>query len=383
MLTSKRAKFTIPPQITYLNCAYMAPLLKSVEKEGIKGLRKKRNPTQVSPQDFFTDTETLRKEYTKLIHAKDPSRIVVIPSVSYGMATVAKNLTIARDQHIIVASEQFPSNYYPWQSLCEEKGASLKSISPPEGFINRGKQWNERILEAINGHTRAVAIGHVHWADGTRFDLEAIRKRTKDVGALLIIDGTQSVGAMPFDVEKIKPDALVCAGYKWLLGPYSIGLAYYGEYFDQGKPVEENWINRQSSEDFSSLVNYQAKYQTGMLRYEVGEHSNFILVPMLLKAIQQLNNWGIGNIQEYCTSIAEESILKLQEKGFVIEDKKCRGSHLFGVRLPQQIDLEKVKASLLKHKVYVSVRGTALRVAPNIYNTDADLKKLVKVLTRL
>jgi len=383
MLTSKRAKFSIPPQITYLNCAYMAPLLKSVEKEGIKGLRKKRNPTQVSPQDFFTDTETLRQEYAKLIHAKDPSRIVLIPSVSYGMATVAKNLTITKDQHIIVASEQFPSNYYPWQSLCEETGASLRSISPPEGFTNRGKQWNERILEAINANTRAVAIGHVHWADGTRFDLEAIRKRTKDVGALLIIDGTQSVGAMPFDVEKIKPDALVCAGYKWLLGPYSLGLAYYGEYFDQGKPVEENWINRQSSEDFSSLVNYQAKYQAGMLRYEVGEHSNFILVPMLLKAIQQLNNWGIGNIQEYCTSIGEESILKLQEKGFVIEDKEWRGSHLFGVRLPQQMDLEKVKASLLKHKVYVSVRGIALRVAPNMYNTEADLQKLVRVLTRL
>lgn len=383
MLTSKRAKFTLPPQITYLNCAYMAPLLKSVEKEGIKGLRKKRNPTQVSPQDFFTDTDALRKEYAKLIRAKNPSRIVLIPSVSYGMATVAKNLSITKDQHIIVASEQFPSNYYPWQSLCEETGASLKSISPPEGFVYRGKQWNERILVAINANTRAVAIGNVHWADGTRFDLEAIRKRTKDVGALLIIDGTQSVGAMPFDVEEIKPDALVCAGYKWLLGPYSLGLAYYGEYFDQGKPVEENWINRQSSEDFSSLVNYQAKYQAGMLRYEVGEHSNFILVPMLLKAIQQLNNWGIDRIQEYCTSIGEESILKLQEKGFVIEDKEWRGSHLFGVRLPQQMELEKVKASLLRHNVYVSVRGNALRVAPNIYNTEADLKKLVKALTRL
>jgi selenocysteine lyase/cysteine desulfurase len=383
MLTSKRAKFTLPPQVTYLNCAYMAPLLKSVEKEGIKGLRKKRNPAQVSPQDFFTDTETLRQEYAKLIHVKDSSRIVVIPSVSYGMATVAKNFNIKKDQHIVVASEQFPSNYHPWQTLCNETGASLKSIAPPEGFTNRGKHWNEKILEAINASTRAVAIGNVHWADGTRFDLEAIRNRTKEVGALLIIDGTQSVGAMPFDVEKIKPDALVCAGYKWLLGPYSLGLAYYGEYFDQGNPVEENWINRQYSEDFASLVNYQAKYQPGLLRYEVGEHSNFILVPMLVNAIQQLNNWGVDRIQEYCSTIGEGSILKLREKGFIIEDKEWRGSHLFGVRLPEKIDLEKVKTSLLKHKVYVSIRGNAIRVAPNIYNTEKDLQKLIKVLTRI
>jgi selenocysteine lyase/cysteine desulfurase len=359
----------------------MAPLLRVAEKEGIKGLRRKRNPTQISAQDFFTDTELLRPEYAKLINARDPARIVTIPSVSYGLATVAKNLSIKKDQHIIVANEQFPSNYYPWQTLCEETGASIKSVAPPEDFVNRGKRWNEKILEAINTNTRAVAIGNVHWADGTRFDLEAIRKRTNEVGALLIIDGTQSVGALPFDVEKIKPDALVCGAYKWLLGPYSIGLAYYGEYFDNGKPIEENWMNRLRSQDFAALVNYQNKYQPGLLRYEVGEHSNFILIPMVMKAIQQLNKWGVERIQEYCKTIGAESILQLKEKGFIIEDEAWRGSHLFGVRLPQGADLEKVKASLLKHKIYVSVRGNAIRVAPNVYNTERDLQKLVKVLS--
>jgi selenocysteine lyase/cysteine desulfurase len=382
MLTSKRSHFTLPPQVTYLNCAYMAPLPKATEKAGIRALRRKRNPSQISPQDFYTDTEILRGEYAKLINVNDPKRIVVIPSVSYGMATVARNINIKKDQHIIVASEQFPSNYYPWQSLCEETGASIKAISPPTEFKDRGKIWNERILEAINSSTRAVAIGNVHWADGTRFDLTAIRKRTSEVGALLIVDGTQSVGAMPFDVEKIKPDALVCAAYKWLMGPYAIGLAYYGEYFNGGKPIEESWINRLLSEDFSALVNYQAAYQPGMLRYEVGEHSNFNLVPMLLKSVEQLNKWKPENIQEYCKAISATSIEKLRAKEFLIEDEAYRGSHLFGIRLPQSVELDKLKASLLKHKVYVSFRGTAVRVAPNVYNTEKDFQKLVKVLSR-
>jgi selenocysteine lyase/cysteine desulfurase len=128
MLTSKRAQFTLPPSVTYLNCAYMAPLLKTVEKAGIKGLRNKRNPVSITPQDFYTDTETLRVEYAKLINAKDPKRIVTVSSVSYGMATVARNIGIKKDQHIIVAGEQFPSNFYPWQSLCEETGASIKKF---------------------------------------------------------------------------------------------------------------------------------------------------------------------------------------------------------------------------------------------------------------
>ena len=383
MLTSKRAQFTIPPSVTYLNCAYMAPLPKVVEKAGLKGLRSKRNPAEITPQDFFSNTEALRTEYAKLINAKDPKRIVVIPSVSYGMATVAKNLNIKKDQHIIVAGEQFPSNYYPLQSLCDETGASIKAIMAPDDFVNRGKRWNEKILEAINSQTRAVAIANVHWADGTRFDLEAIRKRTKEVGALLIVDGTQSVGAMPFDVQKIQPYALVCAGYKWLLGPYSIGLAYYAEYFDTGKPIEQSWMNRLNSEDFSGLVSYENNYQPGMLRYEVGEHSNFTLVPMFIKALEQLNKWNPQRIQEYCKSITQESIDQLQSKGFFIEDAAYRGSHLFGVRLPQHVDLNQVKASFLKHKIYVSVRGTAVRVAPNIYNTEKDLQKLVRVITKI
>ena len=383
ILTCKRARFTLPPQLSYLNCAYMSPLLKDVEKVGVKALRKKRNPTSISAEDFFTDSESLRVEYAKLINASDPKRIVVIPSASYGIANVTKNLNIKKDQHIIIASEQFPSNYYPWKSLCDEKGAELKAVIPPDGFSDRGKRWNEKILESINPQTRAVAIGHVHWADGTRFDLEAIRKRTTEVGALLIIDGTQSVGAFPFDIQKIKPDALICAGYKWLLGPYSIGLAYYGEYFDDGKPVEENWINRLDSENFAGLVNYKDEYHQGALRYEVGEHSNFILVPMLLKAIQQLNNWKPERIQAYCKHIGSEAISQLTEKGFVIEDVAWRASHLFGIRLPEGSSLDAVKQSLVKNKVSVSYRGNAIRVSPNVYNTQKDFQKLLKALVKV
>lgn len=263
---NQRAKFSIPKGTTYLNCAYMSPLLKSVEKAGKSGIERKRNPFQISANDFFSGSEPLRSEFGKLINVKDPKRIVIIPSVSYGLATVVKNAHLNSGDKIIVAAEQFPSNYYPWQRLTLDTKSTLTAIAPPDQMESRGKVWNERILEAIDSKTKIVSLGHVHWADGTRFDLESIRKRTREVGALLVIDGTQSVGALPFDVQKFQPDALICGGYKWLMGPYSIGLAYYGEYFNNGLPIEENWINRQDSENFSSLVIYQSNYQPGALR---------------------------------------------------------------------------------------------------------------------
>jgi selenocysteine lyase/cysteine desulfurase len=379
MISCKRSKFSLPSNLTYLNCAYMSPLLKSVEKAGIRGLRKKRNPGSISPQDFFTESDLLREEFAKLINAPKPNRIVIIPSVSYGLATVARNLNIGPGKKIIVAADQFPSNYYPWLRLAAEHKAEVVTVAPPPEFDQRGKIWNERILEAIDSRTKAVALGNIHWADGTLFSLEEIRKRTHDVGALLIIDGTQSIGALPFDVSRIQPDALICAGYKWLLGPYSIGMAYYSEYFDSGQPIEENWINRLNSEDFAQLVNYQPSYQEGSLRYEVGEHSNFALVPMLLNSIRQVNRWGVENIQSYCKTIGEEAVTLLQQGGYWIEDAAFRSSHLFGIRIGDR-DPQTIKRVLSKNKIYVSFRGDAIRVSPNVYNNKSDMDKLSKIL---
>lgn len=335
MLPSQKSKFSLPQNVTYLNCAYMSPMLKRVEKAGIDGILRKRNPSSISIDDFFHTGELLRKEFARLISAKDPKRIVIIPSVSYGLANVTRNIKVSKSDKIILAAEQFPSNYYPWHSMHSEKGVQLDIINPPDATENRGKKWNEKILNAINSSTRVVALGHVHWADGTLFDLQAIRKRTREVNALLIIDGTQSIGALPFNMKTLQPDALVCGGYKWLMGPYSIGLAYYGEYFDQGKPIEENWINRLHSEDFTGLVNYQENYHTGALRYEVGEHSNFILAPMMLTALQQINEWKPDQIQRYCKKISTRAINRLRDRGYWIEDERFRSHHLFGIRLPK------------------------------------------------
>jgi len=379
MISNQREKFSLPKDSVYLNCAYMSPLLKTVEKKGIDGILKKRNPAVVAPDDFFSDTEKIRQEFSKLIKGR-ANRIVLVPSVSYGMANVVRNLKVSASDNIIVTAEQFPSNYYPWHRLQQDTRVNLRVVAPPDTRTNRGALWNERLLEAIDRNTKVVALGNVHWADGTLFKLEEIRKRTRDVGALLVIDGTQSVGALPFSVEEIQPDALVCGGYKWLMGPYSLGLAYYGEYFDQGKAVEENWINRLHSENFAGLVNYESEYQPGALRYEVGEHSNFILVPMLLEALKQINQWKPRAIQKYCAAITKKPIVLLREAGFWIEDEKFRGHHLFGIRLPENVNIDMIKGSIQKRKISVSIRGNAIRVAPHLYNTEADLMKLVKAL---
>lgn len=382
-MKNQRSKFSLPIGATYLNCAYMSPMMKSVEKAGVAGMKRKQNPAQISAQDFFSEAEKLRDDYAAFLQVRDPKRIVIIPSASYGLSTVARNLPLAKGDRIVLVSEQFPSNVYPWQRLASESGASLHMVEAPKTTNDRGRIWNERILEAITPETKVVAMGNVHWADGTRFDLERVGRTARDRGARLVIDGTQSIGALPFDIQKVKPDALVCAGYKWLMGPYSIGLAYFGEAFDNGVPLEENWINRHNSEDFTGLVQYQSRYQSGALRYEVGEHSNFILVPMFREALRQVKAWGAASIQDYCKNLTRDGVNELRRNGFWIEDEAYRGNHLFGIRLPSGLQIERVKAKMAARKVAVSFRGDSIRVSPHVYNTAGDIGKLVDTLLEL
>jgi len=384
-MNTQKGLFQLDESITYLNGAYMSPLLKSVAEIGKQQVEAKLKPYLIAGDDFFINVQAVKQEFSKLINAQNPSRIAIIPSVSYGLANVVKNVNV-RAKEIVVVAEQFPSNVYPWMELEETQNAKIIAINPPNLLKNRGKGWNEDILEAINEQTGIVAISHTHWADGTLFNLKAIRKKTSEVGALLIIDGTQSVGALPFDVQEIQPDALICAGYKWLMGPYGIGVAYYGSAFDNGMPIEQNWINRKDSKNFAGLVNYKDQYEAGAMRYSVGEQSNFILIPMLLKSLKQLNKWGVDNIQAYCRSIIQKPLESLKAKGYWVEDETFRGAHLFGVRKEGVLanqgvwDVEKVRTTLEKEHIFVSIRGSSIRVSPNVYNTENDVKKLVEAL---
>ena len=377
MLTCQKDLFSLPDDLHYLNGAYMSPLSKAVEAAGVRGIAQKAVPSRIRPEAFFAECDLARQRFAAIVNA-DPQRVAIIPAASYGIATVARNLQPRAGQRIVILHEQFPSNVYAWRAF-RERGVQIATVAP-SGSEARAKQWNDDILEAITADTAVVALGHVHWTDGSRFDLDAIGRRARDVGAALVIDGTQSVGALPFDVAQVQPDALIVAGYKWLMGPYGMGLAYYGERFDHGAPLEDNWIARRGSEDFSRLVDYQDDYAPGAARFDVGERSNPILIPMLVQAMQDVLDRGVSRIQDYCAALVREVLPQIRGMGYQVEDEAWRASHLFGIRLPPAVSLERLNEALQQQNVAVSVRGDAVRVSPNVYNDRSDMEALVQAL---
>jgi selenocysteine lyase/cysteine desulfurase len=375
MIPSQRQLFDIPEEVAYFNCAYMSPLSHKALAAGDMGLKRKYNPWKMFPQDFFTESEATRTVFANMVNATADD-IAIVPAASYGTAVAAANIPLTAGQNIVLLDEQFPSNVYPWMEMARNSKADLVTIPRPED-----DQWTPGILEAINEKTGIVALPHCHWTDGGLIDLVAVGKRCRKVGAALVIDATQSLGAMPFDVQAIQPDFLVAATYKWLLGPYTMGFLYVAPKWQDGRPLEEGWIQRGGSENFARLVDYRDDYQTGARRFDMGERANFALMPVAKAALDMLMGWGIENIQATLSTRNLEIAARAQKLGLDSVDPALRAGHFLGLRFPGGVP-DGLAATLADNNVFVSVRGPAMRITPHVFNTDADVDKLFAVLEK-
>ncbi|GAA5032639.1 aminotransferase [Marivirga lumbricoides] len=373
--------FELPEDIHYLNGAYMSPNLISVRAAGTAAVQRKSNPLTIQESDFFEPAEELKSLFGKLINGS-AAQIAVIPSASYGLMSAISNVSCGKGQHALVVSEEFPSAHLTLQRWCNENNAELKVLFPSKERQGRTEKWNDQIIEAINKDTALLVMSSVHWMDGTLFNLEAIGAKCRETDTIFIVDGTQSVGALPMDVAQFNIDALICAGYKWLMGPYSSGLAYYSERFNIGKPIEESWMNRNDASDFSTLTKYPEEYSPGAGRYNVGEFSNFITLPMLKAAIEQILEWKPENIQQYCKQLMQPLFTCLEVNGIPAEKPENIASHLVGIYLPEQIDIERLITDLKLHKIYVSARGRSIRVSPHVYNTNYDVEAFLAIFQK-
>jgi len=373
MIACQRKKFDIPKEVAYLNTAFTAPLMKSVQKAGSKALLSKVHPWTITADTFFRNLEDNRNLFSKLVRCT-PDDVAIIPAVSYGIALAAKNIPVKKGQKIVILEEQFPSNVLSWRKKAAANDADLITVRRPDD-----SDWTTAVLDALDVTTAIVAIPNCHWTDGTLIDLVAVGRRCREHGAALVVDGTQSLGAMPFSVQDVQPDFLVTTSHKWLLGPYSFGFAYIAPKWQKGIPLEENWLNRHGSENFAKLVVYQDSYQPGARRYDAGEASNFGLAPMAAAALMQILDWKVENIAQTLRGKTDRIATVAGEIGMSTASKAFRSPHLIGVKFPGALPAN-LSARLATHNVYVSVRGDSIRISPHLYNTDADIERLFALI---
>ena len=373
LIPNQRHCFAMPADIHYLNCAYMSPLSHDVMGAIAKGAALKQQPWTYKPADFFGAAEAFRTKAAAMMQAPADC-MAIIPSASYGLATAAANVPLHKGQEIIVLADQFPSNLYIWRERARETGAQIVTVQR-----DKDAAWTDAVLAKIGADTAIVAVPHCHWADGGMVDLVAVGVACRAVGAALVLDLTQSLGALPFDCAAVQPDFAIAACYKWLMSPYGTGMIYVDPRYHKGNPIEHNWINRAGSEDFTRLVDYRDDFQPGARRFDMGQKSNPPLLMGASAGMDMLQDWGVAAISATLGAMNDEIANAAAAIGLSALPKDARAPHFLSLSFPGDVPgdlMEKLAAA----QVFVSQRSQSLRVTPHLYNDRADWEPLIAVL---
>jgi selenocysteine lyase/cysteine desulfurase len=374
-IAGQRHLFEIPGDVAYFNLASLAPQLRSVHEAGARALRARGAPWQIHAPDWFDDVEQLRDLFARVIGG-DADGVAIIPATSYGLAIAADNIAAQAGGRILLTAGDYPSTVYTWRAFAARHEAQITTVTR-----RQGETWTDAVLAELDQRVRVVSVPNVRWTDGARIDLERIGARARDVGARLVVDLTQSAGAMPFDVSAVRPDFLVAAGYKWLLGPFSVGYLWVAPEHRGGTPLEHNWINRAGAENFATLTDYRDDYQPGARRFDVGQRTNFLLTPMAIAALTQVLDWQIPAVASTLQSITDRIEDWADQHGLEPLAHGDRGPHMLEIGIPEEA-MARVPGRLAEQNVFVGVRGaTGLRVSPYLYTTDEDLERLFGALS--
>ncbi len=373
-LGSQRHLFEVPEGVAYFNTANMSPLLRAVREAGEEGVARRAAPWLVTAADWFADVERLRRDYAEIL-CTSAEGVALVPATSYGLAVAARNLPATTGDQVLVLADEYPSSYYTWRRFCLRTGSELV-VAQRE----RGASWTDAVLVLLSERTRVVSVPNVHWTDGSLIDLEAVVPAARRVGAVVALDASQSLGAMPLDVSRLRPDFEVSVGYKWLLGPFGLGCLYVGERFRDGEPLEENWINRAGSDDFAALVEYTEEYRPGARRFDVGQRTNFGLVPMAIAAAEQLLEWTVTGVAASLQAVTDQIATGAGALGLTVPSHGQRGPHMLGIEIPRDA-AKAISRRLNDDGVFAGVRGNSLRIAPHLHTSQGDIDRLLSALT--
>jgi selenocysteine lyase/cysteine desulfurase len=220
--------------------------------------------------------------------------------------------------------------------------------------------WTGSILQAIDSDTAVVSVPVCHWTDGARIGIEAVARRARSVGAALVIDASQSLGIMPFDVRELDPDFVVSVGYKWLLGPFGMSYLYVAPRHQSGRSIEDAWAMHRGSQDLTRLTVYQTEFRDGARRFDAGEHQNFILLPMAIAALEHAQRWHAARIDAWLSRLTKTLADIGASLGYQPTPDSVRSPHFLGLNVGGERARE-ITAALRGDGVYVATRGSAIR----------------------
>jgi selenocysteine lyase/cysteine desulfurase len=379
MLPSQRDLFEMPRQICYLNSASYSPLPLKTQEAARAAIGRKATPWTLDAGFANRQHERARAAAARLIHA-DPADIALIPSVSYGVATAAKVVAIARGTRIIVLENDHSSPVLEWQSRADAQGLVIDTVRQPDNG-----DWTQALLAAIERAgappVGLASISSVHWSDGGLIALEKVAAALKRHGAIFLIDATHGTGVLPMEVTRLDPDFVIFPTYKWLLGPYGRAFLYIAKRHQGGTPLEQTAFGRRDVRAENAVYFADLSYVAGAGRFDMGERDHFISMEMAAIGMEMMAEWGDAAVAQRLAMLTERIADGVRELGVSMPERHLRAPHILSLGFKDGMPAGLVEG-LAREGVHVAARLGRMRISPHVFNDEADCDRFVKTLAR-
>lgn len=371
------SEFPILHQMDFFNHAGVAPITHRASVV-LQEYAVEASNYAYTKETWYNRITEIRKSVATLIHARSEHEIAFVPNTSTGISLVANGLTWHEGDNVIISNVEYPANRYPWENL-KRHGVELIEVNQlPDGTIDV-----EEVCDAITNRTRVVSLSSVQYASGFRINLKPIADMVHQAGGYLCVDGIQSVGLIPIDVQKTGIDFLAADGHKWLLGPEGLGFFYVHE--DLAPlltPAILGWHSVVNPMDFG---NYKFELHMDAKRFEPGTHN----IPGILAmgaSIDVLLEVGIDTIWDKVQSLTQQLCDGLPDAGYRVVSPRAKGQtsgSVVFVPNDSEQNPKRIVAALAKEKIIAVVREGRIRVSPHFYNQPQQIERLLEQLGKL
>ena len=362
---SVRAEFPALANWTYLNSAtYGLVPRRAVAADAAHWAHR----DELACSDFlgwYDEADRIRGSLARLLHAESDD-IAFISNSSVALGLLGGGIDWKPGDNVVTLADEFPNCLY------------LPALVERHGVQFRETPW-ECFERAVDDRTRLVAISEVNYATGFRPPLEKISEFLRARGVLLFVDGTQSVGALGFDVREARPDMLAVHAYKWMISPTGVGFMYVAPGLRAKLlPSVTGWRSHRDWRNVDNLHHGMPELKESAERYEGGGLS-FGLLHAMGAAVDWMLELGPAAIEARVMELARSARERLVRLGAKAEETGCQ---IVTAKF-EGVDPSRLARALKERRVMVAARHGNLRVSPHFYNDEGDLERLESELKKI
>jgi cysteine desulfurase/selenocysteine lyase len=362
-----RSEFPPLARWTFLNTATFGQMPRRAAEAVTRHFARRDELACSDFMDWFADADRIRSHIAEFIHCT-PEDIAFIQNASTGLSLLLGGLGWRTGDQIVTLEDEFPNHYYYPSHL---RGCGVEFVETPY----------DRFFETLTPRVRLVAISTVNYATGLRPELEKIGEQLRRRGILFYLDGTQSLGALPFDISRIRPDMLAVDAYKWMLSPNGAGFLYVSpELRDRLAPAVIGWRSDRNWRNHENLYHGAPQFTSAAEKYE-GGMLPFGALYAMDAVIEMMQSIGPDCIERRVLELAAGTRDVLRSAGGNLpgDSSPYYDSPIVTARF-DRMDASTLARELGSRGILVAARHGNLRVSPHFYNNGADLECLREAL---